>query len=551
MKKIFLILTMILMLSCILAVTIGAEVTTYDDAPVRTKIQVSTDDVVVFSDGFTCPSAYVFIDQTYIPDGSHSTTGLSKVLDFKYINEKTKNNYGISNVVEIDIPEGVTTIGTFVCYGLTGLKRISIPYSVTSVGAVGFQNATGLEECVFENGGNPKLKELGQYMFSNCSSLKAFSMPDSITSMSGEGSHFTNCISLTALHLSSSLTTISWTKGGSVFDQCGKLYLVNEAFTTSDTAPEKPKVYYFPENLANISNDCMFRNCKSLNDVLVFGKATTKIENKYFFQSSPANTVVFLGDIVSVNVSYWGTSTLYFANVNDVDATSAGISGSKTIYYCNAQGNTSHLAEKTVFEEAGCEVNAGNATYCFCGYQISKDDIEGTALSHDHDYVNGKATLISINYDDISKDGTKTIKCGLCGKSSEITVNKIFDYKGYSKKENNNRAVCVGYFIDYNALSEYETFTDVDYTYGFVAAANNDTPLDENANAGNNVIKTDLSESKFTSVEFILTAKDWTVGAASEAKLSINMYIIIDGAVKYITASGLSDIAEAKVYAEI
>ena len=551
MKKIFLILTMILMLSCILAVTIGAEVTIYSDAPERTSIKVSTDDVIVFKDGFTCPSAYAFKDQTDIPNGNHSTTGLSKVLDFKYINEKTKNNYGISDVVEIDIPEGVTTIGTFVCYGLTGLKRISIPYSVTSVGAVGFQNASALEECVFENGGNPKLKELGHYMFSNCSSLKAFSMPDSITSMSGEGSYFTNCTNLTALHLSSSLTTISWTKGGSVFDKCGKLYLVNEAFTTSDTAPEKPKVYYFPENLANISNDCMFRDCKSLNDVLVFGKATTKIGNKYFFQGSPANTVVFLGDIVSVNVSYWGTSTLYFANVNDIDATSAGVSGSKTIYYCNAQGNTSHLAEKTVFEEAKCEINAGNATYCFCGYQISKDDIEGTALSHSYDYKNGNATLISIYYADISKDGAKTVKCGLCNENGEISASKIFDYKGYSKKENKSNAVCVGYFIDNDALAEYEKFTEVDYTFGFVAAANNNTPLDANGEEGKNVVKTELSERKFTSVEFILTAKDWTTGAAAEAKLSINMYIIIDGVVKYITANGLSDTAEARTYLEI
>ena len=148
-------------------------------------------------------------------------------------------------------------------------------------------------------------------------------------------------------------------------------------------------------------------------------------------------------------------------------------------------------------------------------------------------------------------DGTKTVKCGLCGENGEVTANKIFTYKGYSKKESKNNAICVGYDIDYYALSEYEEFAEIDYIFGFVASANNNTPLDENANAGKNVIKTNLSESKYTSVEFVLTAKDWTVGAAAEAKLSINMYVIIDGAVKYITANGLSDTAEAKAYSEI
>ena len=538
------------MLSCILAVTIGAEVTTYDDAPVRTKIQVSTDDVVVFSDGFSCPTGYVFKDESTMYDGKWGAPTLQNYFDFSYINAKTGKEYTFSDIEELDLPQGLTYLSAYMAHKIETLKKVSIPDSVTKVGGCVFQETTNLVECVFEHDENSELKAISTYMFYG-TSLKALSIPDCITKIEGEAA-FSGCKELTALYLPKNLVSISG--GGqqkAPFDNCNKMYFVNEPFTR-DAIPEKPTVYYFPTTLEFFSNTNIFRWCYSLNDVLVFGENMTSIENEWTFQDSPKNIVVFLGDMVTVNANKWGTATIIFANKADKSASDiTTLLGTQKKIYCNAEGNTEHLAEKTVFEEAKCEINAGNATYCFCGYQISKDDIVGTALSHDHDYVNGKATLISINYDDISKDGTKTIKCGLCGKSSEITVNKIFDYKGYSKKENNNRAVCVGYFIDYNALSEYETFTDVDYTYGFVASANNDTPLDENANAGNNVIKTDLSESKFTSVEFILTAKDWTVGAASEAKLSINMYIIIDGAVKYITASGLSDIAEAKVYAEI
>ncbi|MBR2025011.1 MAG: leucine-rich repeat domain-containing protein, partial [Clostridia bacterium] len=276
-NKIFLILTMILMLSCLFVISASAEVTTYTDAPAKTNITVSTDDAVVFDDGFSCPSAYIFKDQTNIPDGNHGTPGLAHVLDFKFINEKTGKTYGIDNIVELNIPEGIVTIGRFVAYNRKSLIKVTIPYSTTSIGGVGFQNCSNLEECVFRKGGNPALTQLNDYMFSNCTNLKAFSMPDSVTKLAGQ-TQFSYCTNLTAVYLSKNLTTIEC--GGqqnATFDGCEKLYFVNNPFTTSDTAEPKPTIYYFPKNLSTMSNQCIFRSCKSLNDVLVFGEGTTTI----------------------------------------------------------------------------------------------------------------------------------------------------------------------------------------------------------------------------------------------------------------------------------
>ena len=536
------------MLFCIFVISVGA-VTTYDDAPQRTQIQVSTDDVVVFDDGFCCPTGYVFKDLNQISSGGWNDPALPKCFDFSYINEKTKKAYEFKNIVELDLPQGLTYMGGYLGRNITTLKRISIPDSVKTFGTAMFQDFVGLEYCVFEHKEDSDFKTFPSFTFLGCTQLKSFSMPDSVTRIDGVA-QFSRCSNLEAVYLSKNLT--EWACGSqnnATFDGCKKLYFVSEPFALGEI-PEKVTTYYFPKGLKELPNQCVFRYCESLNDILVFGETFTSIPSEWTFQSSPKNTVVFLGDMVNINAKSWGTQTIVFANKNDKSSSDiATLLGTQKKIYCNAEGNTEHLAEKTVFEEAKCEINAGNATYCFCGYQISKDDIEGTALSHDHDYVNGKATLISINYADISKDGTKTIKCGLCNKDGEVTANKLFDYKGYSKKESGKSSICVGYAIDYDALAEYEELADVDYIYGFVASANNNTPLDENANAGKNVIKTDLTDCKFTSVEFILSAKDWT--AVSEVKLSINMYIIIDGAVKYITGDGLSETAEAKTYLEI
>ena len=548
-NKILLMLTMILMLACLFVVSVSAEVTTYDDAPAKTNIQVSTDDVVVFDDGFSCLSAYVFKDQSNIPNGNHGTPGLAHVLDFSYINGKTGKSYGIDNIVELDIPEGITTIGTFVAYNRKALKKITIPYSATSIGGVGFQNCSNLEECVFEKGGNPAITSLETYMFSNCSSLKAFSMPDSITKIAGQ-TQFAACTNLTAVYLSKSLTTIEC--GGqqnATFDACKNLYFVNEPFTTSDTAPQKPTVYYFPKNLSTIQNQCVFGDCTSLNDVLVFGEGTTSVPNNYTFQHSPKNTVVFLGDMVNVDATYWGTATIYFANEADKSASDiATLKGSQKKVYCNAADNTEHLYLVKETLAADCENNAKTQTSCFCGKVGEAAEEPNTALGHDNDYLNGKATLVSIVYADLSKGGVKTVKCGVCGKDSELTAKKVINYKGYSK--NDKGAMCMGYDIDQESLKEYESKNGA-LTFGFVASANNNTPLEANGNAKDNVVKADLTGSAYNAVDFILTADDWTTESVANAKISINLYVIVNNAVKYVTVNGYSDTAEATKYSDI
>ena len=234
--------------------------------------------------------------------------------------------------------------------------------------------------------------------------------------------------------------------------------------------------------------------------------------------------------------------------LTEFDYCYVSFSGGKTAVFCNAEGNTTHLAEKTVDVPAQCEIDAGKVTYCFCGHEISKVPVEGTALEHNLDYLNGGATLVSVTYADLSKNGTKVVKCSLCQADKELSADKVFDYKGYSK--NGKGGFCMGYIIDQAALKDYES-KNGEVNYGFVASANNNTPLYENGNQKDNVVKAELTGSDYTAVDFILTADDWTTESVAAAKISINLYVITATAVKYVTQNGYSDTAEAYTYSEI
>jgi hypothetical protein len=76
-------------------------------------------------------------------------------------------------------------------------------------------------------------------------------MPDCFTSIESPRT-FSNCGEMTAVYLSKNLT--NWyTQGGgglSTFDNCSKMYFVNEPFTR-DNIPEKPKVYYYHQHNHN------------------------------------------------------------------------------------------------------------------------------------------------------------------------------------------------------------------------------------------------------------------------------------------------------------
>ncbi|GMH87278.1 hypothetical protein TrVE_jg2220 [Triparma verrucosa] len=96
-----------------------------------------------------------------------------------------------SNLVVVDIPEGITSIGgaSFGC--CSSLKDIKFPKSLTSIGRASFIRCESLEQVDLLH---TNVLELGDYVFDNCRSLREMKVPDSLQTL---GSNvFCNCSEL-------------------------------------------------------------------------------------------------------------------------------------------------------------------------------------------------------------------------------------------------------------------------------------------------------------------------------------------------------------------
>ena len=556
-KKILFVLAIAFVLCCIFVISASAQVTIYDDAPVRVNYQALNEDIVVFDDGFSCPTSYVFKDKSTVANGSWGNPTIAGCFDFTYINEKTGKTYEFANIVELDLPQGITSIGTYFAHRVTTIKKVSFPNTLTSLGGSTFEACTSIEECVFEHDENSGLTSLPNYIFSGATSLKAFSMPDCVTTLTGEGNHFANSTSLGAVYLSKNLTTIVGSRTDrAVFDGCRKLYFVNEPFSY-DNIPEKQAVYYFPSQLGNLPKQCMFRYCSSLNEVLVFGENMLSLDHMYALQGTGTKSVVFLGAVESISISNWTNISVYLVNDSadianvDSDVERANytvavkmvylckkdkaylpvkVDGATTVNLVEQDGSVTHLAEKIMNVPASCGVDAGVATYCYCGYEISKNAVPGTALVHDYDYINNaEAKLVSVVYSNYAQQGIKTVTCANCKKDGQEKAAPLFDSLGYSAPEDEDRGgIVIGYMINYDAIAEYEKATGKAVSFGVYAIAQeklgeNDI-FDENGNLAEGAISAEVTKNAYVSFEFKIVGFD---DDTKDKLLAIGAYVAL------------------------
>jgi hypothetical protein len=120
---------------------------------------------------------------------------------------------GCTGLASIEIPNSVKGIGKSAFDGCTSLPSIEIPSSVTSIGSSAFSGCTGLTSIEIPN----SVTSIGDYTFYNCAGLTNFVIPSSVTSIGNYA--FRNCTGLTSIVIPSSVTSI----GGSAFYGCNNL----------------------------------------------------------------------------------------------------------------------------------------------------------------------------------------------------------------------------------------------------------------------------------------------------------------------------------------
>ena len=143
-----------------------------------------------------------------------------------------------NEIINLAIPNSVTSIGNCAFSGCRGLTSITIPNSVTIIGNSAFYGCSGLTSITIPN----SVTSIGNAAFEYCKGLTSITIPNSVTSIGG--SAFRICSGLTSITIGSGITIIY----SFAFENCPELTDV------TCLAESVPKTYYYAFSSSPINN---------------------------------------------------------------------------------------------------------------------------------------------------------------------------------------------------------------------------------------------------------------------------------------------------------
>ena len=207
-----------------------------------------------------------------------------------------------TGLIEVTIPNSVTTLGPSAFDGCTGLTKITIPNSVTSIGSSAFRGCTGLTSVTIPN----SVTSLGSAAFSGCSGLTSVSLGNSITSI--DDNAFFRCTGLTEVTIPNSVISI----GSRVFYECSSLTNVT-----------------IPNSVTSIGSHAFFK-CGALTSITI-PNSVTSINSRVFYECSSLTNVTIPNSVTSI-----GDRAFYYCtNLSSVTIGNSVTSiGAEAFYYC-------------------------------------------------------------------------------------------------------------------------------------------------------------------------------------------------------------------------
>ncbi len=383
---------------------------------------------------------------TYTVSNNEATiTGVSPSISGDIFVPSTLGGYPVTGIGEgafdfctsltsVIIPDGVTSIGERAFSSCTSLASVTIPNSVTSIGERAFSSCTSLTSvyitdiaawCNISFGGdsaNPlyyaknlylngklvtnlvipnSVSSIGNYAFSNCTSLTSVTIPDSVTSIGN--SAFYKCTSLTSVTIPDSVTSI----GSSAFYYCDGL----TSITIGNSVTSIGYCTFFccdgltsitiPDSVTSIGNGAFFW-CTNIISV-IFGNSVTSIGNSAFLNCESLTSVTIPDSVTSI----------------DQEAFS-GCNALKDIYYLGSKNQAENISI------GAYNVDLINTTWHY-------NSCIGTAK---HTYANTCDTTCNVcdNVREIRHtlkrsfdDNTHWIECSVCGEKQETPVEHVYD----------------------------------------------------------------------------------------------------------------------------
>ncbi len=287
---------------------------------------------------------------------------------------------GCTQITDIKLPNGVTTIEDYAFYGCTNLQSVKLSASLKNVGKNIFKGCTALVTAEVPNG----TTKIGYGMFEDCSALASIVLPDSITAIDAHA--FEGCSSITDIIIPDSVTDLGdyafyetgiktayighsvKNVGSYIFGRCASL---EEVTFTSGIETIGEWMFYgcsslativdFPESVKEIGAHA-FENCAALTAVTV-PNTVIKIADSAFAGCSNLSNVALSTSLVEI-----GANAFNGAAVGVIDIPyGVQLIGAGAFANCSALTAINVAASNTAFKSIdGVLYTAGLDTLITC-----------------------------------------------------------------------------------------------------------------------------------------------------------------------------------------
>ena len=235
------------------------------------KIEAGTDkDMTLYGQIETCyrttADGFLKTIQSLSAGGPHNVIVTGELTDSQLSTMATYIKNYSTRKINLDLSEttGLTYINSDTFSGCTGLVNIIIPESVTSIAREAFEN---------------------------CSSLKGITIPDSVTGISDDV--FRGCSSLTAFNVSANNNYYCSSDDGKILYNKDKTTLLAYPSATGDVT--------ISDSVTSIGEGA-FYNCDSLTSVTI-GNGVTYIDSNAFCSCDVLTSVTIPDSVISIGVN--------------------------------------------------------------------------------------------------------------------------------------------------------------------------------------------------------------------------------------------------------